>query len=57
LKAQVSISGSAGTASATIQTARENLKPVLDLVAEVFKEPSFPQNEFEELKQLALASL
>jgi zinc protease len=57
LKAQVGISGGAGAASATIQTTRENLKPVLDLVAEVFKEPSFPQNEFEELKQLALASL
>jgi zinc protease len=57
LKAQVSISGGATTASANIQTVRENLKPVLDLVAEVFKEPSFPQNEFDELKQLALASL
>jgi zinc protease len=57
LKAQVSVSGGAGSASATIQTTRENLKPVLDLVAEVFKEPSFPQNEFEELRQLALASL
>jgi len=27
------------------------------LLAEVLKEPSFPQNEFEELKQLALASM
>ncbi|MBP1625413.1 MAG: putative Zn-dependent peptidase, partial [Acidobacteria bacterium] len=33
------------------------MKPVLDLVAEVLQEPSFPQNEFDELKQLALASL
>jgi zinc protease len=57
LKAQVSISGGATGASANIQTTRENLKPVLDLVAEVLKEPSFPQNEFDELKQLALASL
>jgi zinc protease len=57
LKAQVNISGSAGAASARIQTTRENLKPVLELLAEVFKEPSFPQNEFEELKQLQLASL
>jgi zinc protease len=57
LKAQVGISGGVGAASATIQTNKENLKPVLDLLAEVFKEPSFPQNEFDELKQLALASL
>jgi zinc protease len=57
LKAQVSISGSATGASATIQTTRANLKPVLDLVAEVFKEPTFPEDEFKELKQLSLASL
>jgi zinc protease len=57
LKAQVGISGGATGASATIQTTRENLKAVLDLVSEVFKEPVFPQNEFDELKQLALASI
>jgi zinc protease len=57
LKSQVSISGGAGAASATVQTTRENLKPVLDLLSEVFKEPAFPQNELDELKQLALASL
>lgn len=57
LKAQVSLSGGATGASATIQTTRENLKPVLDLVAEIFKEPAFPPSEFAELKQLALASL
>jgi zinc protease len=57
LKAQVNISGGAGGASASIQTTKENLKSVLDLVAEILKEPSFPQNELDELKQLALASL
>ncbi len=57
LKAQVSIFGGPTVASARIQTKRENLKPVLDLVAEIFKEPSFPEDEFNELKQLNLASL
>jgi zinc protease len=57
LKAQVSISGGATGASASIETTRENLNPVLDLVAEVLKEPSFPPDEFKELKQLALASM
>ena len=57
LKAQVSGGGGPTGGSITIQTTRENLKAVLDLVAEVLKEPSFPQNEFDELKQLALASL
>jgi zinc protease len=57
LKAQVGISGGATAASASIQTTRENLKPVLDLVAEIFKEPTFPDDEFKEIKQLSLASL
>ena len=57
LKAQVNISGSATGASATIQAKKENLKPVLDLVAEILEEPSFPEDEFSELKQLALASI
>jgi len=57
LKAQVNVSGSATGASATIQATKETLKPVLDLVAEIFKEPSFPEDEFKELKQLALASI
>jgi zinc protease len=57
LKAQVGISGGATGASATVQTIRENLKPVLELLAEVLKEPAFPQNEFEELRQSALASM
>lgn len=57
LTAQVSITGSATGASAGIQAKRENLQSVLDLVAEVLKEPSFPANEFEEFKQLALASM
>jgi len=57
LKAQVSVSGGGSGATASIQTTRENFKPVLDLVAEVFKEPSFPESEFEQLKQQQLAQL
>jgi len=57
LKAQVSVFGGATSAMATIQTIRENFKPVLDLVAEVLKEPSFPESEFEQLKQQQLAQL
>lgn len=56
LKAQVMINGGKDAAMANIQTTRENLKPVLDLVAEVLKEASFPENEFEQLKQQQLAT-
>ena len=57
LKATVSISGGAGSADVSIQTTRDNLKPTLDLAMEVLKEPSFPEDEFEQLKQLQLASI
>jgi zinc protease len=41
----------------SIQTTRENLKPTLDLTIEVLKEPSFLEDEFEQLRQLQLASI
>ena len=57
LKANVNVSGSAEGAAASITTTREYLKPVLDLVAEILREPSFPADEFDQLKQEALAGL
>jgi zinc protease len=57
LKAQVSISGSPTGATASIQTTRPNLNAVLDLAAEVLKEASFPDKEFDQLKQQQLAGL
>ena len=56
LKAQVSVNGGLGGASASIETTRENLAPVLALVAEILKEPAFPESEFTQLKQQYLAS-
>ena len=57
LKAQVTIAGGVDSAFARITTTRENLKPVLDLVAEVLRQASFPQDEFDKLKQEELAGL
>ena len=57
LKASVSVTGSASLAFVTIETIRENLPAVLRLVAEVLREPSFPESEFEQLKQQALAGI
>jgi zinc protease len=57
LKAQVMVGGGVDSASARITTTKENLKPTLDLVAEVLREPSFPQDEFDKLKQENLAQL
>ena len=57
LKARVSISGGATQAAVSIETVRENLAAVLRLTAEILREPSFPEKEFELLKQESLADL
>jgi zinc protease len=57
LKANVSIGGSATQAFASISTTRPNLAEVLKLVAEVLREPAFPQDEFEKLKNEQLADI
>ncbi len=50
LKANVSVSAD----GASIETRRAQLADTLRLVAEVLREPAFPQSEFEELKRSAL---
>ncbi len=53
LKAKVSVRGS----GASIETLRPNLPAVLRLVAEVLREPAFPESEFEQLKRSSLTSV
>jgi zinc protease len=57
LKARLHVSGGTGTTTVSIETTRENLPKVLDLVAEILKEPSFPASEFEILRQENLAQI
>jgi zinc protease len=57
IKAQINVGGSASGASARITTTRENLPAAIDLVFEMLKESSFPENEFDQLKRQVLASL
>jgi len=57
LKARVSVSGSSAGANASVETQRNNLDEVLKLVAEMLREPSFPESEFEILRQEGLADL
>ena len=52
-----SVGGSLGQASGSVQTIRENLPDALRLMAEIIREPTFPQDEFETLKEQALAGL
>lgn len=57
LKARVSINGSPTGAFVSIETERAFLPDVLRLVAEILKQPSFPESEFELLRQETLASI
>ena len=57
LKAQVRVTGTATGVNVSIQTTKENFPAVMNLVAEVLRDPSFPGNEFEALKQQEITSL
>ncbi len=46
-----------GAATFTIQTKRANLPAVLDILRQVLREPSFPANEFDVLKNEAITSI
>ena len=57
LKAQISISGGPNSVTAVLQTVEANFAGALRLVAEMLREPSFPQSEFDELRQEWIASI
>jgi zinc protease len=57
LKARVNVNGGSASATANIETTRENLPAVLALVSEILREPAFPSAEFDQLKQQRLAAL
>ena len=57
LKAKVRVMGSTTGARVTIQTTKQNLPAVLQLVAEVLREPAFSASEFDSLKQEELTKL
>lgn len=55
--ATLGTSGGPGDATFVIQTKRDNLLPVLELLRQVLREPVFPSSELEILKQGHKASL
>jgi zinc protease len=57
LKANVSIGGGATQAFINITTTRPNFVQVLKLVEEVLRQPVFPADEFEKLKNERLSSI
>ncbi|MGI8642011.1 MAG: M16 family metallopeptidase [Pyrinomonadaceae bacterium] len=57
LKAQVNVFGGATSAFVSIETTRQNLPAVMRLVGEILREPSFPQTEFDQLRQETLTQI
>lgn len=55
LKAQLNVSGSAGMGSAWARTVEANLPDTLRFVRELLREPSFPETEFEQVRQQRIA--
>jgi zinc protease len=53
LKASVSVGGEGGS----VETVRESLPEALRLMAEVLRQPSFPEGEFEQLRRSSLTSI
>ena len=56
LKAQISVNGRVGFASANIQTLAANLADSLRFARELLREPSFPEAEFEQVRQQRIAN-
>ncbi len=57
LKARVNVFGGATSSNVSIETTHENLPAVLRLVAEILREPAFPQTEFDQLKLETLTQI
>lgn len=57
LKARANVFGGSTGATVVIETIRENLPAVMRLVAEVLREPSFPADEFDQLRRQILAAV
>ena len=57
LKARMFVAGAATGVGVTIEATRANLPKVLELAAEVLREPSYPSDEFESLRQQQLAAI
>jgi len=57
IKARVNVSGTLTGAGASVDTVRAGLIPGLRLAAEILREPSFPESDFEQIRQAAIACL
>lgn len=57
LKSQIDIYADGQKVVVSLESTKENLKAALDLSRQLLREPSFPDNEFEKLKQKRLTDI
>lgn len=57
LKARISVFGGASSVTVNIETDREHLAEAIKLAGEILRKPSFPQNEFDKLREEYLADI
>jgi zinc protease len=57
LKARLTVTGGSTSATAAMQTVEANFPAVLRLAAEILREPSFPEKEFDQLRQQRIAAV
>ena len=57
LKARLNVSGGINSATATVETVEANLAGALRLAAEILRQPSFPESEFEQVRQQRIAAV
>lgn len=57
LKARLNLFGGGANVTASIQTTRENLPAVLNILNDILKNPTFPEKELEELRNEQLAGI
>ena len=57
IKARINVGGALTGANASIETTRANFVAALRLVAEILKEPTFPENELELIRQASVGRL
>jgi zinc protease len=57
LKARLNVSGGINSATATVETTEANLAGALRLAAEILRQPSFPESEFEQVRQQRIAAI
>jgi zinc protease len=57
LKARIGIAGTSTGANANIDTVRATFPDALRLAAEILRQPSFPESEFEQIRQANIARI